>query len=31
MLEAVGYVTVSVVFGLVAVWAGFRLAHVIVR
>jgi fluoride exporter len=31
MLEAVGYVTVSVVLGLVAVWAGFRLANAIVR
>jgi fluoride exporter len=29
MLEAVGYVTASVVLGLVAVWAGFRLAHVV--
>jgi len=30
MLEAIAYVTVSVVFGLVAVWAGFRLANAIV-
>lgn len=30
MLEAIGYVTVSIIFGLVAVWAGFRLASVIV-
>jgi fluoride exporter len=29
--EAVGYVMVSVVVGLVAVWAGFRLAHLVVR
>ncbi len=31
MLEAVGYVTVSVILGLVAVWVGFRLAHAVVR
>jgi fluoride exporter len=31
LLEAVGYVTVSIVLGLVAVWAGFRLANAIVE
>lgn len=31
MLEALGYVTVSVVIGLGAVWTGFRLAHLLVR
>jgi fluoride exporter len=31
MLEAAGYVAMSIVLGLVAVWAGFRLAHAIVR
>jgi fluoride exporter len=31
LLEAVGYVTVSIVLGLVAVWAGFRLAIAIVE
>jgi CrcB protein len=30
VLEAAGYVTVSVVLGLVAVWAGFRLATAVV-
>jgi fluoride exporter len=29
LLEAVGYVTVSIVVGLGAVWAGFRLANAI--
>jgi fluoride exporter len=31
MLEAAGYVTASVAIGLVAVWAGFRFAHIVVR
>ena len=30
LLEAIGYVMVSVVLGLVAVWAGFRLSHAII-
>lgn len=31
MLEAAGYVTASVVLGLLAVWVGFRLANVALR
>lgn len=31
MLEAVGYVAVSIALGLIAVWAGFRLANAIVK
>jgi fluoride exporter len=31
LLEAVGYVTVSIVVGLGAVWAGFRIANAILE